>query len=76
MSRTLFALVAAGLLSACALPEPSANTAATPYVEKETITGTRIPSKSTSQSVKRQEVDPLTRDEIFRPKSNPMMGGG
>jgi hypothetical protein len=73
MSRILFALIAAVILGACALPEPAANTAQAPYVEKETITGSRIPAKgNNSQGTKRQEVDPLTRDEIFRPKATPL----
>ena len=72
MSRILFALAAAATLSACALPEPAANTAQAPYVEKETITGSRIPAKSSSQGTKREEVNALNRDDIFRPKATPL----
>jgi len=74
MSRILLALVAAGTLSACALPEPAANTQSA-YVEKDTITGSRIPPKNhNAQGVKSEKVDGLNRDEIFRPKSTGMSG--
>jgi hypothetical protein len=76
MTRILLALAAAGVLSACALPEPAANTQSA-YVEKETITGSRIPPKNhNSQGVKGEEVNGLNRDEIFRPKSTGLNGGG
>ncbi len=72
MSRILLALVAAATLGACALPEPTANTAAPPYVEKEVITGSRIPSKSSAQGTKTQQMDALSRDEMLRPKATPI----
>ena len=76
MTRILLALACAGLLAACALPEPSANTQST-YVEKETITGSRIPPKNhNAQGVKSEKVDSMNRDEIFRPKSTGLNGGG
>jgi hypothetical protein len=71
MTRTLIALLAAGILSACALPEPSAN-AAGPYVERETITGSRLPPKGNAQGTKRTEMTPLERDEFMRPKATPL----
>ena len=73
MTRLIFALATAGILSACALPDPSANTAQAPYVEKEVITGSRLPPKTNSQSTKR--IDPnasIDRNEILRPGATPL----
>jgi len=73
MTRLILALATAGILSACALPDPSANTAQAPYVEKEVITGSRLPPKTNSQSTKR--IDPnasIDRNEILRPGATPL----
>ena len=72
MTRTLLALLAAGILGACALPEPTTANAA-PYQEKEVITGSRLPAKNhNAQGVKRTEMNALERDEMFRPKATPL----
>ena len=73
MTRMFLALAAAGILSACALPEPSANTAQATYVEKDVITGSRLPAKGNAQSTKR--IDPnasIDRNEMLRPNATPM----
>ena len=77
MTRILLVLCAAGLVGACALPDTSANTAQTPYVEKETITGSRIPPKQAhgnAQGTKRVEMTPLERDQMFNSKPQGMSG--
>jgi hypothetical protein len=75
MTRILLALAAAGLLSACALPETTASNAATPYVEKETITGSRIPARHNAQGTKQIEMTPLEKDQMFNTKPTGLGGG-
>ena len=78
MTRILLVLCAASLVSACALPDTSANTAQTPYVEKETITGSRIPPKQAhgnAQGTKRIEMTPLEKDQMFNTKPSGLSGG-
>lgn len=74
MTRMLLALASVGILGACAMPEPAASTAALPYVEKDVVTGSRIPAKgANAQSTKR--IDPnasIDRNEMLRPNATPM----
>ena len=77
MTRIVLALCAAGVVSACALPDTSADTAQAPYVEKETITGSRIPPKQAhgnAQGTKRIEMTPLERDQMFNTKPSGLGG--
>jgi hypothetical protein len=73
MTRILLALASAATLAACALPEPNANTAALPYVEKDVVTGSHLPAKNNSQGTKR--IDPnasIDRNEMLRPGATPL----
>jgi len=72
MNRLLLALLAGCLATACAMPEPKADTASTGYTDKEVITGSRIPAKSNASNTKKIEMTPMERDEMLRPKATPL----